>query len=305
VKILAVTEPDWYGVRRALAAVTPRYATPSAAVRVIEEQPPDVVIFGCYRPEWKPVLDAAIQQNCRRVLTWYASYILNEFDRVNRDWMVHALRLARAGDFTHVATPHSGLAASWTHFGIATDVLPPVVNIDALKGITPSRSHGVHIGIFGSGQPWKNMDTQVIGAAMVPNGHLHVQHVHDRRLLDFFKIPLSRYGYLADRDYYQLLANMHVNLCVTASESFSYLVAESLLLGTPVLASSITPIMRAFPTALAISQTAFFEDPSAICDGVLAIMKDHDAEARIGRECMLAFNDDNRRAAQMVIDGWA
>lgn len=303
--ILAVTHQDWHGVRRALAAITPHVVTPIEAIRRIEQERPDVVVFGCYTTGWMDTLKTARRMKCKTVLTWYASYVLNEFDAVNRQWMVEALSAVRAGDFDFVATPHVGLAESWRHFGIQTEVLPPVVNVAALRGITVLRRvTGVDVGVFGSGQPWKNMDTQIVGAAMVPRSRVHVQTVIDKRLVTALKIPLHRYGHLSDGEFYALLASMHVNLCVTMSESFSYLVAESLLLGTPILTTSITPILQYAPAVMHVCRTPHFDDPVSIREHVGMILDNYDDIAEAGRTFMQELNFENEIAATGVIERW-
>jgi glycosyltransferase involved in cell wall biosynthesis len=306
VNILGVTDPEWYGVRRALSAITPHYATPLEAIRRIEHEKPDVVVFGCYTHEWMETLKTARHNKCKTVLTWYASYVLNEFNAINRKWMVEALSAYRAGDFEFVATPHVGLADSWTHFGIPTDVLPPVVNVSALKGAKGGRRvDGVDIGVFGSAQPWKNMDCQLVAAAMVPSARIHAHRVIDTRLIDTLKIPLRRYGHVSDQEFYALLQSMHVNLCVTMSESFSYLVAESLLLGTPVVTTSITPILRsAAPPILRACTTPYFDDPMSIVSRVRFVLDDYHEIAEAGRAYMMELNAENEMIAADVIGRW-
>ena len=302
-RILGITPHDWYGVRRALSAITPDYSAPADALTRLETDRPDVVVFGCYLPEWKPILDAARRLGCRTVLTWYASYILNEFDHRNRLWMTAALREAKNGYFDFVATPYTGLAVAWSHFGIPTDVLPPTVTTTLTP--IPKRA-GMHIGVLGSSQPWKNMDTQVIAASMIPDAIVHVQKMHRTEAIRVLGItPTVHDHFASDDDYHALVGSMRINLTVSMSETFSFLTAESLLLGTPVVTSSVTPIFADAPPELSVCRISQFDDPVCIRDTMHRVLNKYDEIVRVGRDHMLDLNVRNRVLANAVIDRWS
>lgn len=273
--------------------VTPREAT--AAIPVLPDR--SVVVFGCYLPEWEPLVRLAKDLGHRTVLTWYASYPLNEFDGRNRRWMQAALRLAEQGLFDFIATPHDGLASTWTFYGYLTDVLPPTIDVDFA---VVEKQSGVHLGIFGSAMPWKNMDCQIAAAGMVPDAVIHVQGGHAPH-----KIPLVRHPHLdTDADYYQLVGSMRINLCISLSEVFSFLVAESLLMGTPVATGVVTPILKYAPHELQRCRVAHFDDPMAIAGTLYWILNNYDQVAGIGRWYMRSLNDRNRVIADHVKEKW-
>jgi glycosyltransferase involved in cell wall biosynthesis len=299
--ILGVTTQDWWGVRRALDGVCTHYSTPQDAVRTIRSLRPRVVVFGCYQMAWENVLQAAKAEGCKTVLTWHASYILNEFNHINREWMFHGLKAAQAGHFDFVATPHEGLAKTWSHYGIEADFLPNVVT--ARLGLQP-KLDGFHVGVFGSGQPWKNMDAQIIGADMA-GAEVHIQAIQHPQSLESLSITPKRHSRLAnDEAYYRLVGSMKINLCMSLSEVYSYLTAESLLMGVPILTTPITPVLKEAPEILQLCRNPHFEDPHEIAVSLRCIMENHEAISKAGVEHMTALNELNREIAARVRAKW-
>ena len=68
--IIGICVSDWYGVRRALRTYTDTIVSPAEAKFIIAAKQPKVVLFGCYMPEWEPILTYAREQGCVCVLTW-------------------------------------------------------------------------------------------------------------------------------------------------------------------------------------------------------------------------------------------
>lgn len=299
--VLGITCHDWWGVRRALDGVCTNFSTPQDAVRTIKLTRPKVVVFGCYQMAWENVLHAAKAEGCTTVLTWHASYILNEFNHVNREWMFHGLKAAKAGFFDFVATPHEGLAKTWTHYGIETDFLPNVVTAE----LHPMpKLEGFHVGIWGSGQPWKNMDAQVIAADMA-GAEVHIQAIQHPQSLESLGINPKRHQRLSSDDaYYRLVGSMQVNLCMSLSEVYSYLTAESLLMGVPILTTPITPVLKDAPGILNVCRNPHFEDPYEISQALRCIAENHDAISKAGLEHMTALNEVNKEIAARVRAKW-
>lgn len=303
--IIGICVSDWYGVRRALRTYTDTIVSPAEAKFIIAAKQPKVVLFGCYMPEWEPILTYAREQGCVCVLTWFASYILNEFNSLNRRWLHAALDAYARGLFTHIATPHHGLARTWSARNYPTAYLPLTVNTD-MPSATPRE--GVHIGIFGSGQPWKNMECQLVAASMISGATIHVQQMPEQKsALTSLRIPVEQHSYVRnDAEYYQLLGSMTVNLCVSLSETYSYLTAESFLMGTPVLTSHITPIVRDLPFGhvLAVCRTSWFDDPEAIAMAIRNVIADRQEIARVAPSYMREYNAREQRQADTLRRFW-
>lgn len=299
---LAVTAEDWHGVRRALAPVTDRYSSPAQAVSDIRSLRPKVVVFGCYMPSWEKVLLEARKQGCKTVLTWHASYILNEFDHINREWLWHAHSACKKKLFDFVSTPHKGLAETWTHFGIQTDYQPNVLDVD-LKPRAPLP--GINIGILGSGQPWKNMDCQIVAANMVPGATVHIQKLVHAQAVDILGCKYVRHAHInSDDAYYDLVGGMTVNMVVSLSEVYSYLAAESLMMGVPVLTTSITPILRGDSRLTEAMCCDRFEDPEELAHWLKCIIRRKEELAPICMKHIADTNKDNKRLSSEVVERW-
>lgn len=302
---IAICVPDWYGVRRALHTYTETIVAPADARETIDRLSPRVVLFGCYLPEWELLVQYARARGCVTVLTWYASYALNDFNSLNRRWMHAALDAYRRGVFTHIATPHAGLAKTWSQRGYPTSYLPLTVDPIAATA-TPDK--GIHIGILGSGQPWKNMECQLAAASLLPDATIHVQHPPDRRsAIESLNIPYVLHPYVTDdAAYYDLIGRMTVNLCVSMSETYSYLTAESFLLGVPVLTSHITPIVRDLSPGhvLAVCRTPWFDDPYAIADALRNVIAHRAEVSRVAPGYMQMYNEREQKGAQELQAYW-
>ena len=304
---LGVTPRAWYGVVRSLAGYCSQYAEPSTAVALIKRLRPKFVVLGCYQADWRPICEAAHEVGSLVVATWHASYILNEFHAINRTWMGQMLQDYKMGFIDYLATPHKGLAESWTSYGYETSYFPNIVE-DTLTPV--KKLPGINIGILGSGQNWKNMECQIVAAGMIKGAQIHVQEVAGLEVIDRLGINVITHPKtLTDTEYYDLLGGMTVNLCVSLSEVYSYLTAESFLMETPVITSSITPILRSgVGSGPSIAETycgtPYFEDPVAIANQIKIVIAEKDKIGPRLREHMRAVNEENRSVCEEVIRRW-
>jgi glycosyltransferase involved in cell wall biosynthesis len=302
---LGVAPGGWYGVVRALAGLCDAHAEPEVAIDAIDAHRPRVVVLGCFQEEWIPVCRHAHRRGATVVATWHAAYVLNEFDEVNRRRMAALLDAYRAGDVDHLATPHRALAASWTHYGVPTDYLPNLVDQGLRR---QDRLPGINIGILGSGQSWKNLECQIVAAGMIPGATIHVQSRQGLPVVARLGLRVRRHlATLPDERYHALVGGMTVNLCVSLSESYSYLTAESFLMETPVLTSSTAPLVRAAgadESLVSLCGTPHFDDPVAITDGITRLIERRDVLGPRLREHMLAVDRANREICARVVRGW-
>lgn len=281
--ILAVVPSDWHGVRRALSCYTPFMVAPADARDALRTYKPETVLFGCYQPEWYAIATDAQFYRMRTVLTWFASTVLNEFDRRNREWLYAGLSAVRHGTIHEFRIPHRGLASFWAHQNLPAHYLPlsmtpPTVSVPPHEGI--------RIGILGSGQPWKNMETQFYAADLVrlqyPNVSIHVQQKSAvREAQRFLKTPVEQLRsadtFPSDDAYHAYVGSMDINLVMSLSETYSYLCAESLALGVPVLTTPITPVLQDAPQMLRDACVmSEFDDPTAIAARIIKILEVRD-----------------------------
>ncbi len=303
---LAVTPHGWYGVVRALAGVCDHYADPERAIDAIDHHRPRLVVLGCFQNDWLPICRHAHQRGAQVVATWHASYILNEFHAINRVWMAQMLDAFRDGVIDYLATPHRGLAENWTHFGYPTAWLPNI--IDETLTRQPKQT-GIHVGLFGSGQNWKNMECQLAAAAMIPGITIHTHAIKAPEIIQRLGITVKQHAEtLEDAEYHRLLGSMTVNLCVSQSEVYSYLTAESFLMETPVLTGSITPLVQngnAENSDLQMCHTPHFDDPIAIRDKLITLVESHSTLGPRLREHMLRVNESYRSQCAKVVSFWS
>jgi glycosyltransferase involved in cell wall biosynthesis len=300
--MMGICPSDWHGVRRSLTSFGCGCVAPDRAIWEMRQEKPRVVVFGCYTPQWENVLLYARRLGCKTVLTWHASYILNEFDHINREWMWHALDAYKKGLFDFVSTPHEGLAQTWTEFGIKTDFMPNLVEqIPAMGPKLP----GVNIGILGSSQPWKNVECQVIAAKLVDGAVVHTQGLKHTQSLDVLGIQTVNHGHMkSDTEYMGLMSGMSVNMCCSLSETYSYFTAESLLCGTPIIGTPIIPILRKAPPELKKCICPYFEDPIAIKETIEEVLDDCGNVRKIGREFMIDLNEKNKVISKKIVQNW-
>lgn len=312
--IVAICDREWLGVRRALSTITTTIVEASTANSTIQHVRPDVVVFGCYRRQWDDIVKMAHNAGARTVLTWWAGFQLNEMDSKNDSWMADSIRAAKAKEFDFIATPHRGLAETWRKLcRLAVDdfpcVVPAIEEVDVPATPLPARRWPL-VGVFGSGMPWKNVQTQVAGALLVhPNTKVYMQgYSRDRRALEAMisdptdLVVIRRID--RDAEYFRLIQSMDVNLCVSMSESFSYHAAESLLLGVPVVYSPIVRAMQDSPDCLKAGLVTDWDDPRLIAQAIKAVLLDRVNISEQGRLWMALENTARRRHLEALVAKW-
>lgn len=286
VECLTTTPESWAGVRKALGQYSSEFVDITKAPAAIQTLRPERVVLGGYHPQWKPVLDAAKRVFARVTCTWHNTPVLNEFDSVNRVCFVEAIRAYHAGLITDFETPHMGVYSTLTSYGIRAEFAPNKVEEPPIK---VKKRDGIHIGLFGTGLPWKNTDVQILAAGMVKGATLHLQNVKDTTLLNTFGIKFEVHPYYSNRElFYGLLGSMTVNLAVSLTETFGYLVAESFLLGVPAITNWSAPVLSMVHESnsglLSFCRVNFPDDPYAIASHLDRVIAHRDEVARFGAE---------------------
>ena len=137
---------------------------------------------------------------------------------------------------------------------------------------------------------------------------MHVHGSNSLEIIDRFGIEVQRHAEASgNAEYHRLLGSMTVNLCVSQSEVYSYLTAESFLMETPVLTGSITPLVREMTPSreyLDLCHTPYFDDPIAIRDQLLRLIEVKDKIGPHLREHMLAVNRMYLAQCMKVLAEW-
>lgn len=307
INLLGIVDPTWYGVKRALTAICDEISDPEDAVNKMHELRPKIIVLGCYKKEWKNILIEAKKLKIKVICAWYASFILNEFDHINRVWMAEMIASYKEGLIDIIATPHKGLSETFTKLGIETQYLPCVLKPDVLPKV--AKLKGLNIGILGSGQAWKNMECQIVAASLVKDARIHIQFLKHWDVIKALGLSdrIAVHPHIeSDGEYYELVGGMTVNMAVSLSEVFSYLTVESVLMGTPVVTGDITPIFRGshLPKMLSVCRTPYFEDPVAIYKNLLATLDNYKRIQREGRLYVLDFIKRENKIAHSVVKSW-
>lgn len=279
--VLGVVPEGWYGIRHALESRITHMSTPEASVAAARRLRPKQVVFGGFMDTWLATARHIKSLGCEVVATWHSTPVLDEFGEANRRSMAQVIDATKAGIIDYISTPHEGMAKALSALpGVKAVYEPNRIIVPEL--IESEKLHGLNIGLFGTGLPWKNVDTQIFAAAIVPGiTNLHLQNLKSTDLVSKLGVPYVVHPYMKDRnEFYQLASSMQINLAVGITETFGYFAAESYLLGVPSIFSSTTPSMRGGPSKATVS---YIDDPSAIADAVSAVMGDYDAVLEEGQ----------------------
>ena len=291
---IAVVPQGWNSIRVALAPKVSSICTPEQSLEHTRRMTPEKIIWGGFLPDHlqairslRSITDAHIS------ISYHVTAASNSFESLHRQGLMCAAEAVRSGYANSLSTPHEGLAKALSvAYGIeVTHDRNKVELITPPEGV--AKLPGLHVGVFGTGLPWKNMDTQYLAAAMTPG--LAAIHTQDYSLnpmdmnpshLDFLKslkVPHVLHPYQQDRsEYFKLAAKMRINLAVTFSESFGYLGLESFMLGVPAIVGAPTPSMREAKGALRKCIVNYIDDPQAISDAILEVLEDYDNVLREG-----------------------
>lgn len=287
-KVLAVVPQGWNSIMVAMKDKADEICTPEQSLKKAAMLRPAKIIWGGFLPDHAQTIKA-LRENTKAeiVISYHITAAGSSFEQMHRKGLMAAVKAVQDGYADAIATPHEGFSAA----------LAAAYNIKALYDknkvtpITPPKDvvklDGLHIGVLGTGLPWKNMDTQYLAAAMTPG--LTAIHTQDYSLnlrdlepshLDFLKslsVKHVIHPYQENRpDFFKLAAQMRINLCVTFSETFGYLPLESLMLGVPAIVGATCASMRGAEGALRKCIVNYIDDPKAISDATMSVLEDYE-----------------------------
>lgn len=276
--VLGVVPKGWQGIRHSLESKVHEIVVPEDAIKVAEEKKATSVIFGGFQDRWY-IVAKTIKERTRAqiIITVHGTAVMNEFGDENRAGLVHAIACVKEGIASHISTPHEGLARALnTLHNVEATFEPNRVSPISVGRVT--KLDGLHIGLFGTGLPWKNWDTQILAAASTPNMEcLHVQNLRYTSLIDQLGIKYKIEPYFYNRsEFYCLAGSMRINLAVGLTETFGFFGLESFMLGTPAIVSATTPSFRGAKGKLRKCIVNYIDDPSAISDAILDVLDEYD-----------------------------
>jgi hypothetical protein len=178
--------------------------------------------------------------------------------------------------------------------------VPEVLADGEYEGIVPARLRGVHVSLFGAAHARKNLLVQSAAfdharrAAGSPAWTLHLngQTYDDPRYDEWLtaaRIPYVDHGWMDRPQYLSLVAAMNAGLCATLAESYSYVAADHVALGVPVVASPAVPclgddVARVRPDRVEEVAGALLDAISRRAEVAEAQMHSLMAQARVNQE---------------------
>jgi glycosyltransferase involved in cell wall biosynthesis len=281
---LGIVPDGWQGIARAIEPRTHSICTPEKAIVTAKQCKPCTIIFGGFLARWYPLVRALKQcTGARIIITYHGTALMDEFGHENRDGLIHALASVREGYADCLSFPHEGMARAMNHLHKINAIFEPNTITTITRPDVPKATE-LHIGLFGTGMPWKNIDTQIIAASITPNlKMLHTQNLTYPELPNQLGIAYKVHPYFHNRkEFYNLAAQMKINLAVTITEAFGYFALESLMLGVPAIVGSTTPSYRLAEGDLKRCIVNYIDDPAAISDAVQDVLEHYDLVLEAG-----------------------
>lgn len=283
-RIVGVSNPNFAGVTHATRAWvgedniieippnTPGFCP--AVVHNILVKNPNILILGGdsgYLPIIKELRKKGF--NGKTLLTWHGTFSFNAFAPKDGDLLAEWVQALKNGivDKIGFVRPEMHKAIRHPNATYFPNKVPP-----RIVGSLPAKMKGAaHIGIFGTGYAWKNMETMVIAASLVPNSVIHVNKF-ESKLAHSLGVNVITHEIQSHEKFYQLLGAMDCNIQGGFTESFGLTFCESVRLGVPCLT---TPGVQVFDKhELCMGKNPFeVGDPdniSAIADKIQELIKE-------------------------------
>lgn len=182
----------------------------------------------------------------RILLTWHSTLSFFSFSPQDGDLLADWVQALRDGLIDRIGFVRNGLHPVFKDPRVI--VFPNRIPL-ARKGKfspVPLKRPATHIGIFGTGHAWKNMDALVYGASLVENSIIHVNHFSGLPLAKKLGVNIVTHEQLPHEKFLQLLGSMDCNLQGSFTESFGLTFCESYREGVPCLATpNVKPVSKA------------------------------------------------------------
>lgn len=274
---IAICPKSWTGVRESISRSASLFLDPSDSVRRLTELKPRKVIFGGFNNDWIPIAKAAHNLGAEVEISIQHTPVLNCIDQENSRAMAAAISAYKQGFADKLSSPHEGMVKTLDGFGFNSELLKNSVDISKLPKRRANSLPGIHIGVFGTGAPWKNMETQIIAAGLFAKTHDEPVHIHVNEFrptptTEALGIILVQHGNLPRPEFLDLLATMDIVLSVSLTETFGYLAVESYMIGIPCVCSLMVAAVSKHVGFPAICFYA--DDPKQIAESISNTLED-------------------------------
>lgn len=273
VKTLGVCPASWSGVKHAISRFTDSFCDISKLTRYLKSNTVSAVYFGGFMPDWVPALHMVKKMGSEAIVSIHHMPMLGEFNKINSDSLSIIVKEYKLGNIDKIDTPSLSLSEMLNSFGIKCSYTGNTVDT------VPDRVStlpGINIGIFGSGMPWKNLETQVVAAALYAKKNNDVKIHVQTQISDFCRslgIEVVTHPHMNREQFLKLAGSMTLNMAVGITETFGYFAVESYLMGVPCLWSATTPSLKHATKDMEVCRVTYIDDPVEIAHHIEGAMK--------------------------------
>jgi len=315
VKRMVITCGDFPGVRSAFKHLS---TVLSDLVEFVSFHPNisfgDVLtVFGGWSNEYRVTMEREVGTFAH---SWHSS--LTQLEQSNEyDILSFIFELVKEGRYRYIFTscPDFAKVIGRAVGNRVARWLPDTIDTSRFEGVEPKDlGEGFHIDVFMPGHHRKNLLPQLIASANV-GALLHANTFISRSewykwFIEAHRVQCLEHSFMPDEFYFRFIAGMDVGVQVSFAESFCYYAVERMLLGVPVLTSTIVPATR-FEDPM-LREYLVVKDPSSVdeMEAKLRTLKDDpELRAELGRRCQehsyrLAefHNTEARRVVEEVLN---
>lgn len=299
-RALVVCHPEWRGVRT--AAIASGEPVVETATLDLHAEPlvkraaaagVGVVVVHGVPPHLRVLAVAAHQAGLRVACILHSSPAQHGGEPWETEAVNQVFSLAGEKLVDRIGFVKAGVAEAFAHLGF--DVAHVPNRLPDMGAPSPiDLGEGFHVGVFAEPIFRKNVATQMMAAAMLPEAVVHVLRVPD---VDYLSaIPTRTYGVLDFASFQALLASVDLNLYVTLSECHPLTPVESYLAGVPCLVAPNSELFLSDRRLRELTVVDELDDPSAIARAAARLHADRDKAVGLAR-VWLAESDGRARAA--------
>lgn len=188
------------------------------------------------------------------------------------DVIAHLLKLADQKLVKKLGFVKHGLADYFRQRGYAAEYVMNICRMSSLAPAPVPPSGHLQVGVFAPNVVHKNVETQLIGALMVPGTIVHTLEPVRAAYLEADRQRFVEHGLLPHPEFVRLLSTMHATCYVSLVECYPMTVLESIFCGAVCLTSNTSQI---------------FEHDADLRDAF--VVEHHDSPAAIARKLHLAL----------------